>query len=79
MHHHHYALQCDIRKFFPSIDHEILKGTFRRLIKDRPVLWLMDLIVDASNAQESVVDWFDDDDLFAPGGAATWPADWEPD
>jgi retron-type reverse transcriptase len=66
MRHHHYALQCDIRKFFPSIDHEVLKGTFRRLIKDCRILWLMDLIVDGSNAQESVVEWFDDDDLFAP-------------
>ena len=49
-----YALECDIQKFFPSIDHEILKATFRRLIKDQQVLWLMDLIVDSSNEQEPV-------------------------
>jgi RNA-directed DNA polymerase len=66
MRRYHYALQCDIRKFFPSIDHQVLKGMFRRLIKDSRILWLMDLIVDGSNAQESVVEWFDDDDLFAP-------------
>jgi retron-type reverse transcriptase len=29
-----YTLQCDICKFFPSIDHAILKDTFRRRIKD---------------------------------------------
>jgi retron-type reverse transcriptase len=63
---HRYALQCDVEKFFPSIDHEILKATFRRLIKDRRVLGLMDLIVDHSNDQESVVTWFTGDDLLTP-------------
>jgi len=61
-----YAVQCDIRKYFPSIDHEILKTTFRRLIKDSRILWLMDLIVDCSNEQEKVLHWFDGDDLFTP-------------
>ena len=61
-----YALQCDIRKYFPSIDHQILKATFRRLIKDNRALCLMDLIVDYSNEQEKVVHWFDGDDLFTP-------------
>ena len=29
---HRYVLKCDIRKFFPSIDHEILMGQlYRRL------------------------------------------------
>jgi len=67
MGHYRYALQCDIRKFFPSIDHAILMGLFRRLIKDHQVLWLMDLIVDASNPQEPVQEWFADDDLWTPG------------
>lgn len=61
-----YAVHCDIRKYFPSIDHEVLKATFRRLLKDRRVLWLMDLIVDSSNPQEPVLDWFPGDDLFSP-------------
>ena len=64
---HAFVLQCDIRKFFPSINHEILKGTFRRLIKDRRVLELMDRIVDGSNEQERIVEWFNGDDLFSPG------------
>ena len=62
----HYLSQCDIRKYFPSIDHDILKGLFRRLIKDRQVLYLMDLIVDCSNEQEAVIDYFQGDDLFTP-------------
>jgi len=61
-----YALQCDIEKFFPSIDHDILKAKFRRLIKDKNVLSLMDLIVDSSNKQEPILKWFDGDDLFTP-------------
>jgi len=36
-----YFVQFDIRKYFPSIDHLILKATFRRLIKDQRVLNLM--------------------------------------
>ncbi|MEW6742691.1 MAG: reverse transcriptase/maturase family protein [Planctomycetota bacterium] len=61
-----YALQGDVRKFFPSIDHQILKKTFRRLIKDPRMLWLMDLIVDSSNEQEDVFCYFPGDDLFTP-------------
>jgi len=66
MRRHRFALQCDVRKFFPSIDHEILKRTFRGIIKDRRILWLMDLIVDHSNEQEPVLRWFAGDDLFTP-------------
>jgi retron-type reverse transcriptase len=61
-----YALKCDLRKFFPSIDHQIIKQTFRRLIKDKKTLALMDMIVDSSNQQEPVLQWFAGDDLFAP-------------
>ncbi len=61
-----YFLQCDIRKFFPTIDHEILKTTFRRLVKDAKILRLMDFIVDFSNEQEEVFQWFFGDVLWAP-------------
>jgi retron-type reverse transcriptase len=61
-----FALQCDVRQFFPSIDHDILKGTFRRLVKDRPLLRLLDVIVDGSNPQDDAIEWFPGDDLFAP-------------
>jgi len=66
MRRYRYALQCDIKQFFPSIDHETLKASFRRLIKDRSVLALMDLIVDTSNEQPGAPAWFAGDDLFAP-------------
>lgn len=41
-----YVLKLDIKKFFPNVDKEILKQLFRKKIKDRELLWLMDEIVD---------------------------------
>jgi retron-type reverse transcriptase len=61
-----YALQCDIRKFFPSIDHLLLKATCRRFVKDSRVLGLLDRIIDHSNEQEAVREWFPGDDLWTP-------------
>jgi retron-type reverse transcriptase len=55
-----------IRKFFPSMDHEILKQRIARKIKDPGVLWLADLLIAHSNPQEPVCDWFPGDDLFTP-------------
>lgn len=39
-------LQCDIRKYFASLDHVVLKALLRRKIKDRQVLALLDGIID---------------------------------
>ena len=61
-----YVLKCDLRKFFPSIDHQILKETVARKVKDRDVLWLVDRIIDGSNPQEPVWEWFPGDDLLTP-------------
>jgi retron-type reverse transcriptase len=61
-----YVLQCDIVKFFPSVDHEILKGLLRQRIRDEGVLWLCDRIIDESNPQEEVRAYFPGDDLFEP-------------
>lgn len=61
-----YCLQCDIQKYFPSIDHEILKSLIRKRIKCPETLWLIDLIIDASNEQEPVIEHFPGDDLLTP-------------
>jgi len=61
-----YVLKCDIRKYFPTIDHQILKNLLRKKIKDADVLWLADLIIDRSNEQEYVAQYFHGDDLFTP-------------
>ncbi|MEC4888301.1 MAG: reverse transcriptase domain-containing protein [Scytonema sp. PMC 1070.18] len=62
-----YVLQCDIKKYFPSIDHAILKTILRRKIKCKETLWLIDTIIDNSNPQEPiVVEHFPGDDLLSP-------------
>ncbi len=61
-----YILQCDIKKYFPSINHEILKSLLRRKLKCQDTLWLLDTIIDNSNPQEPVIDYFPGDDLLSP-------------
>jgi len=61
-----YVLQCDVRKYFPSIDHAILKSLVRRKIKCADTLWLIDKIIDRSNEQEPVLEYFIGDDLLTP-------------
>lgn len=43
-----YCLKLDIKKFYPSLDKEILKQKFRKKIKDNDVLHLLDIIIDSS-------------------------------
>ncbi len=43
-----FCLKIDIRKFYPSIDHRILKRQLRRKFKDEDLLWLLDDIIDSS-------------------------------
>ena len=61
-----YALKCDLKKYFPALDHQILKAEVRRTIACPDTLWLIDRIIDGSNAQEPVIAYFPGDDLFAP-------------
>ncbi len=62
-----YVLKADIQKFFPSLDHEILKALVALKIKDPDVLWLVNHIIDGSNPQEEILSYFPGDDLFTPG------------
>lgn len=41
-----YCLKMDVKKFYPSVNNEILKQMFRRKIKDKDCLWLIDTIID---------------------------------
>jgi retron-type reverse transcriptase len=61
-----YVLKADIQKFFPSLDHAILKALVARKVKDPDVLWLVDQVIDHSNPQEPVCHWFPGDGLFTP-------------
>lgn len=44
-----YVLQCDISKFYPSMDHDVLKSQIRRTIRDKKVLRLLDTMIDGFN------------------------------
>ena len=43
-----YCLKLDVRKFYPTVDHAILKNLLRRKIKDSDLLWLLDGIIDSA-------------------------------
>jgi RNA-directed DNA polymerase len=63
-----FFLQCDLCQFFPSIDHEILRGEFARRIQDRNLLRLCDTILASGVGVlegEYEMAWFPGDDLLA--------------
>ena len=43
-----HCLKLDIRKFYPSIDHNVLKNIIRRKIKDADLLALLDSVIDSA-------------------------------
>jgi retron-type reverse transcriptase len=47
----YYVLKGDVTKFFPSVNHTILKQIIRRTIRDRRVLWLLDTIIDSYSTE----------------------------
>lgn len=44
-----HCLKIDIRKFYPSIDHEILKNKLRKIIQCERTLKLLDTIIDSTD------------------------------
>ena len=42
-----YCLKIDARKYYPSINHQILKQKYRRIFKDKELLMLLDEIIDS--------------------------------
>ncbi len=61
-----YILQCDICKYFPSIDIAILKQLIRRKLKCPDTLWLIDTILDTPSGAAAPIDYFPDDTLLTP-------------
>lgn len=43
-----YCMKLDIKKFYPNVDHDILKGLLRRKIKDNELLDMLDGIIDSA-------------------------------
>jgi len=48
-----FALKCDIKKFFASVDHEILYRLLDRRILDEDFLWLLKEIIDSFNVDST--------------------------
>jgi retron-type reverse transcriptase len=61
-----YVLRCDIYRYFPAIDHLVLKRDLQRRVRCVRTLALIDRIIDGSNPQEPVNLYFHGDDLFTP-------------
>lgn len=65
---HGFVLQLDVRQFFPSIDHAILRELLARKVTDPGVLWLVDQLLasgrEVLSAQYDMI-YFPGDDLFA--------------
>jgi RNA-directed DNA polymerase len=49
---HCYALKMDIKRFFDSVDHKILKNLLRKHIHDEKFLKIIDTIIDSFSANE---------------------------
>ena len=63
-----YVLPCDVRQYFPSIDHAILRRILARHIADADVMWLVDRILDSGVgvlSEQYDMHWFPGDDLMA--------------
>jgi retron-type reverse transcriptase len=63
---HPWVWKADVRRFFPSVDHDVLGGLLARKVKDKDVLALAGLILEHGAAREEPPAWFPGDDLFTP-------------
>ncbi len=63
-----YVLTCDVRQFFPSIDHAALRQILIQKIEDPRLMWLVDGILASGVgilSEEYEMVYFPDDNLFA--------------
>lgn len=48
-----WVLKCDIRKFFASIDHGVLKNVLAKYIPDQDIMWLLGNIINSFNSRNA--------------------------
>ena len=46
-----WSLKCDIKKFFASIDHDILKILISKKVKDKDIIWLLNNVIDSFSSE----------------------------
>lgn len=42
-----YCLKMDVKKYYPTTVHEVLKEKYRKLFKDKELIWILDEIIDS--------------------------------
>lgn len=63
-----YVLPCDIKQFFPSVDHQILKSVLAKTVQDERVMHLIEKIISSGEGvlnEEYDMTYFEGDDLFS--------------
>ena len=66
-----YVLPCDVKQFFPSIDHAVLQETLAKMLPDQSVMWLMDKILASGRgvlSEEYEMAYFSKDDPSTGSG-----------
>lgn len=61
-----FVLRCDIYRYFPAVDHAVLKQDIARVVRCSQTLRVIGHIIDGSNPQEPVLIHYPGDDLFTP-------------
>lgn len=61
-----YCLKFDVKHYYQSVNHDILKQKFRRIFKDGELLWLLDEIIDSICTAEydDLLNFYQEDDLI---------------
>lgn len=49
-----WSLKCDVKRFFASVDHNILKNLIERKVKDEDINWLIGNVIDSFNSEQSL-------------------------
>jgi len=50
-----FVLKCDIKKFFDSVDHKILKSIVAKKIKDQDALWLINEVINSYSTSTAII------------------------
>ncbi len=72
-----YTLQCDVRQFFPSVDHAILKDSLMKMLPDESVTWLIERILQSGQgvlSEEYEMVFFPGDDPSTGSGQGLFAA-----
>jgi len=51
----YFALKCDVKKFFDTIDHNILLAILKNKIKDKDVIWLLEQTISGFSSNYSLL------------------------